>query len=119
MQNIGGPFVDRTLAAKIGRDVLAAKYPIAVLSSNAPQISDQGDTWVVTFEVVHWSQAAELFGGIKGIPVSIRKKDAAIVDIFTHGFVVASPPDAIRKMMDADAGCKKCHQSRTSTVSGK
>jgi hypothetical protein len=119
LENLVGPFVDRNLAARLGRDVIAAKYPIAILASSAPQVSDEGDTWVVTVEVDHWTEAAELFAGIKAIPVSIRKKDAAIVDIFAHGLGKASPPDAIRRRMESDASCRRCHQPRARAVDDK
>ena len=42
LQNFPFPFVDRNLAAQIGRSVIAAKYPFAVLSRNLPEVTDQG-----------------------------------------------------------------------------
>jgi len=109
LQNFPLPFVDRNLAAQIGRAVVAAKYPIAVLSSDVPEILDQGDTWLVTLKVAQWTQAPQLFEGIKAIPISIRKRDAAIVDIFPHGVADNTSPEVVRKQMETDAGCKKCH----------
>jgi hypothetical protein len=119
LANIGGPFVDRKLAAQIGRDVISAKYPMAILSSTSPEVSDQGDTWVVILEVEKWTESVELLGGIKAIPVSIRKKDAAIMDIFTHGFERASLSDAVRKTMESTASCRSCHRPHTKAEGAK
>jgi|GEM_PF-3283072 len=109
LQNLQGPFVDRGLAVQIGRAVVSAKYPLAVLSGDAPQVSDQGDTWLVTLSVVRWTEAAQLFRDVKSIPISIRKKDAAIMDIFPHGVGRDETPDAVRKKMATDPVCKGCH----------
>ncbi len=109
LQNFPGPFFDRSLAAQIGRAVLTSKYPLAILSSNAPEIADQGESWLVTFKVARWTQAVQLFRHIQAIPISIRKRDAAIIDIFPHDIGGDEDPDAVRKRMTAAPACKKCH----------
>jgi len=73
LQNFPGPFVDRGLAAQIGCAVVSAKYPLAVLSSDAPQVSDQGETWLVRLNVTRRTQAEQLFHDVKSIPIVIRK----------------------------------------------
>lgn len=109
LQNFPAPFVDRSLAAQIGRSVLNSKYPIATLSGDAPEISDQGETWLVTFKVARWTKAVQLFRDIKAIPISIRKRDAAIIDIFPHDMGSDEDPASVRKRMTTDPACKKCH----------
>jgi hypothetical protein len=111
LQNFRGPFVDRGLAAQIGRAVVSAKYPLAVLSSDAPQVSDQGEAWLVTLNVARWTQASQLFRNLKSIPIVIRKRDAAIMDIFPHDVDSAEAPDSVRKRMTTDPACKGCHLS--------
>src|SRR5450631_4634216 len=111
LQNFRGPFVDRGLAAQIGRAVVSAKYPLAVLSSDAPQVSDQGETWLVTLNVARWTHAAQLFRDVKSIPIVIRKRDAAIMDIFPHDVGSDEASDAVRKRMTTDPACKECHLS--------
>lgn len=111
LQNFPGPFVDRSLAAQIGRAVLTSKYPLAILSSDAPEIADQGESWLVTFKVARWTQAVQLFRQIQAIPISIRKRDAAIIDIFPHDIGSDEDPDAVRKRLTTDSACKKCHLS--------
>ena len=111
LQNFQGPFVDSGLAAQIGRAVVSAKYPLAVLSNDAPQVSDQGETWLVTLNVAGWTQAGQLFRDVKSIPIVIRKRDAAIMDIFPHDVGSDEAPDAVRKRMTTDPACKGCHLS--------
>jgi hypothetical protein len=108
LQNLQGPFVNRDLAATIARAVVSAKYPVA-LSKDPPKISDEGETWLVTFKVERWTQGAQMLRGIKAIPISIRKKDAAIIDIFPHHATGETNPDAARKRMTTDVACKGCH----------
>lgn len=109
LQNFQGPFVDRGLAEQIGRAVVSAKYPLAVLSSDTPQVSDQGETWLVTLTGVRWTQASQLFREVKSIPIVTRKRDAAIMDIFPHDVDSAEPPESVRKRMTIDPACKRCH----------
>src|SRR6266849_8393208 len=115
LQNFGRPFVDRSLASQLTRAVVTAKYPGAVLSSEPPEIADQGDMWLVTFKVVRWPADAQLIGDVKAIPISIRKADAAITDIFPDHVGRPDSPEAVRKRMRSDEQCKKCHLTTRSS----
>jgi hypothetical protein len=113
LQNAMGPFVDEKLAAQLGRVVISYKYSIAVLAAEAPEVLDKTDAWLVTFKVTRWTQAVNLFGEISTIPVLIRKRDGAILDIFPHDPEVnKSASDAARKRMASDERCAKCHLLR-------
>jgi hypothetical protein len=109
LQNFRGPFVDRSLAAELGRTVVSAKYPLAVLSLDTPQVLDQGETWLVTLYVARWTQEAQMIRDVKTIPIVIRKRDAAIIDIFPHDVGSDADPGAVRKRMMEDVACKGCH----------
>jgi hypothetical protein len=110
LQNAIGPFVDEKLAVQLGRVVISYKYPIAVLAADAPEVLDKTDAWLVTFKVTRWTEAVKLFGDISTIPVLIRKRDGAILDVFPHDAEVdKSSSDAASKRMTSDKRCAKCH----------
>jgi hypothetical protein len=115
LQNLlTGPFVDEKLAVQLGRAVVSYKYPIAVLAPDAPDVLDKTDAWLVTFKVTRWTEAVKIFRGISTIPLLIRKRDGAIVDIFPHDPEVDKSPDAAVKRMTSDERCTKCHLTKGS-----
>jgi hypothetical protein len=83
------PFVSEGFAKKIALLVLDDRYPKdAFLSDGTSVAVDEGDVWLVTFKnslSVENSESLPMVNGVlipRTLTLKIRKRDAAILDIF-------------------------------------